>query len=117
MVCPPGTRTSWGRWRLVSLSCFLVGWAYQVVLAGEDGAVLLVAVRDYARTVGLCLAAQPEVGARGCQWEEVDGRGGASGHDTKGAIGDFGRRLAHAGEGRGQRDEREEQGDLHGEKQ
>lgn len=95
---------------------FSVEKAYQVVLAVEDGIVLLVAVRDHVRAVGLCLAAQPEVGARGCQREVVDGRGGTSGRDTKGAVGVFGGGLSRAGEGSGQRDEREERRDLHGER-
>lgn len=86
------------------------------MLADEDGVVLLVAVRDrLAGAVGLRVAAQPEVGARGCQRQEVNGRAGVSGCDAEGAVGVVLQVGGHAeaGQGGGQGNEGQKRGDLH----
>lgn len=89
---------------------------YQGTLGVDDGVVgTLSAVGNDIGTVGLALAAEPELAASSSQRQEVDGRAGASGSHTKGAVGILRSVavVARAGEGSSQGNEGQKCGDLH----
>lgn len=86
---------------------------YQGALGVDDSVVgTLSAVGDYIRAIGLALASEPELAASSSQRQEVDGRAGASGSDTKGAVGILSS-PAGAREGSSKGNERQKCGDLH----
>lgn len=90
------------------------GITYQSTLGVDDSVVgTLSAVGNDIGTVGLALAAEPELAASSSQRQEVDGRAGASGSDTKGAVGIFRSVVARAGEGSSQGNEGQKCRDLH----
>lgn len=86
---------------------------YEGMLGVEDGVVrTLSAVGNDIGTVGLTLAAEPKFTASSSQRQEVDGRAGASGSNTKGAV-EILRTVARARESSSQGDEGQNCGDLH----